>query len=245
MVITLNIAICDDEKKIREQIKELVQNRLPDVSIDMFETGKALFTSVKYFDLIFLDIQLEGMNGIETARLLRERSEQEKQKESVLIFITGMKEYVFEAFDVSAFHFLLKPIEKDKFTKVLERALKEIKKAADRRQEHLFLKTRDRHITIEKHKIIYIESRKRKVEIHTAEDMIEIYATMNKLEEQLGTDFYRCHRGYLINMAYITEYSVSSISLSNGETVILAKEKYNEFVKKYMRYLRNGGTVCV
>lgn len=77
------------------------------------------------------------------------------------------------------------------------------------------------------------------------DETIEIYAAMIELEKQLGGEFYRCHRGYLVNMAYITEYSNDSIRLSDGESIYLAKEKYNEFVKEYMRYLRNGGTACV
>ena len=75
--------------------------------------------------------------------------------------------------------------------------------------------------------------------------MIEFYAVMNELESELGSSFYRCHRGYLVNMAHIAEYSNDMIDMSNGERVYLAKEKYPEFVKEYMRYLRNGGTTDV
>ncbi|MBO5281626.1 MAG: LytTR family transcriptional regulator DNA-binding domain-containing protein, partial [Lachnospiraceae bacterium] len=82
-------------------------------------------------------------------------------------------------------------------------------------------------------------------EIHTAEEVIEIYAAMKELEKQLGEDFYRCHRGYLVNMAHITEYDNDSIRLSNGERVYLSRERYSEFVKGYMRYLRKEGGICV
>lgn len=244
----MRIAVCDDEKVIREQIEELVRGRLPDADIHSYETGDALLAGRICFDLIFLDIQMEGISGIDAAKILRKRNAGE-EREPVLIFITGIKEYVFEAFDVSAFHYLLKPLKEGKFTEVLERALKEVEKSvlskASSQKEQLFFRTGKRTITVEKGQILYIESRKRKAEIHTQKEMLEIYATMNKLEEQLGEGFYRCHRGYLINMAYITEYTANSITLRNGDAVILAKEKYNEFVKKYMRYLRDGGIVCV
>ena len=68
---------------------------------------------------------------------------------------------------------------------------------------------------------------------------------MNELEAQLGEEFYRCHRSYLVNMAYIAEYSNDSIILKNGETVYMAKDKYSEFVKAYMRYLRDEVIVNV
>ena len=101
------------------------------------------------------------------------------------------------------------------------------------------------NITLNHKEILYLENRGRKVEIHTTGEVIEIYAAMTELESQLGESFYRCHRGYLVNMSCITEYSNDSIRLSNGEGTYLAKERYNEFVKAYMRYLRNGGTACV
>jgi DNA-binding LytR/AlgR family response regulator len=78
------------------------------------------------------------------------------------------------------------------------------------------------------------------VEIHTAGATVEVYASMNETEGQLEYGFFRCHRGYLVNMAYVAEYDSGSITLNNGEHVYLAKEKYGEFVKAYIRYLRNG-----
>lgn len=236
----MNIAICDDEKIVRQQIKGLIEKQKADRNLELYGTGEELLAAGKHFDMVFLDIQMEGINGIDTARTLREQNE-----ETVLIFITGIKEYVFDAFDVAAFHYLLKPIEENKFMEVFDRAVKEAEKRKEKGQKQLFIKTRQRNITLEQKNILYIENRGRKAEIHTVDETIEIYAAMIELEKQLGGEFYRCHRGYLVNMAYITEYSNDSIRLSDGESIYLAKEKYNEFVKEYMRYLRNGGTACV
>ena len=233
-VMKLNIAVCDDEKVIREQINELIGRQRQDVNIEFYVTGDELLAAKKQFDIVFLDIQMNGTNGIETARLLRERNEN-----TILIFITGLREYVFDAFDVAAFHYLLKPIEESKFTEVFQRANKELEKRKKQRQEPLFIKIGKRSITLEKDNILYIESRAKKVGIHTTRETIEAYASMNELERQLGGGFYRCHRGYLVNLAYVAEYNGESITLSNGECVYLAKERYGEFVKIYMRYLRN------
>ncbi len=68
---------------------------------------------------------------------------------------------------------------------------------------------------------------------------------MAHMEELLGDGFYRCHRGYLVNMAYIAQYSADIILLHNGETVYLSKEKYNDFVTAYMNYLKQEGVSCV
>lgn len=184
----MNIAICDDEITIREQIKNLIEKQELNYTLKIFSSGQELIEAKLQFDIIFLDIQMEGINGIEAARKLRERGE-----EAILIFITGLKEYVFDAFDVSAFHYLLKPVEEEKFHRVFYRALEELKKREqqkyekNQKQEQFFVKTRMRNYIINKNDILFIENR--------------------------GT----------------------------GETVYLAKGKYSEFVKVYMRYLKSKG----
>lgn len=236
----IDIAICDDEKIIRERITDLINNQGADCHIENFGAGDELLAAGKHFDMIFLDIQMEGRNGIETARAIREYD-----RKAVIVFVTAMKEYVFEAFDVAAFHYLLKPIEEKKFTEVFENAAKEIQEQ-HRTQEAeapaLLVKTKNRSRMLKQSEIIFIENRANKVEIHTTKEVMETYYTMHKLEGELGSSFYRCHRGYLVNMEHITEYSNDMIEMDNGERVYLAKERYPEFVKEYMRYLGDGGT---
>ena len=239
----IDIAICDDEKIIRERITELVEKQGADCHIENFGAGNELLAAGKHFDMIFLDIQMEGKNGIETARAIREYD-----RKAVIVFVTAMKEYVFEAFDVAAFHYLLKPIEEKKFTEIFENAAKEIqeqKRTQEAEAPTLLVKTKNRSHMLKQSEIIFIENRANKVEIHTAGDVLEAYYTMSKLEGELGSSFYRCHRGYLVNMEHITEYSNDMIDMDNGERVYMAKDKYPEFVKEYMRYLRNGGTADV
>ncbi len=161
-VMGLNIAICDDEKVIREQIKGTGRKRNAGRMCRIIRDGDALLAAGKQFDIVFLDIQMEGTDGIETAKRLRQRDE-----DTILIFITGIREYVFEAFDVAAFHYLLKPIEEEKFREVFRRAGRELEKRKSKRRETVFIKTRNRSFSLEKDSILYIESRGKKVEIHT------------------------------------------------------------------------------
>ena len=236
----IRIAIVDDEKVIREHIKNLIEDKHVECLIDTYSTGEALLQVDKCYDIVFLDIQMDGMNGIDTARILRQKTEH-----TVLVFITGVKGYVFDAFDVAAFHYLIKPIDEQKFADVFKRAVLEVGKKKQQANEQLFVKTRYRNITLEQNDVLYIESRGKKVEIHTKTEVIDAYAGIGELEKQLKQNFYRCHRGYLVNLAFITEYSNDSITLNNSESIILAKEKYGEFVKVYMRYLKNGGGIFV
>ena len=233
----MDIAVVDDEKAIREHICGLVEEQQPESRIETYATGEELLASGKRFDIVFLDIQMEGMNGIEAARNLREKNANLGVEDTVLVFITGIKDYVFDAFDLYAFQYLLKPIDEGKFAEVLERAVREAAKKKERRV--LFIKSRN--LTLDQSEILYIESRAKKVEIHTVRQTIEIYAAMDELEGQLGENFYRCHRAYIVNMDFITEYDGESITLTNGDRVYLTKKKYGEFVKAYMWHLQNGG----
>lgn len=232
----MKIAVVDDEKAVREEIENLIREKRPDCHIECYESGDHLLLSGERYDIVFLDIQMEGRNGIDTAKFLRQRSE-----DTVLVFVTGIKDYVFQAFDVAAFHYILKPVEKEKFKKVLDRALREAEKRGRDEAGFLFIKTRNRTVSVPKSSILFVESRGKKAEVHTGKDVVEMYASLNGLEAELGTGFYRCHRGYLVNMAYVSEYSHDRILLTDGETIYLAKEKYQEFVKEYMRYLKGGG----
>ena len=237
----MDIAVVDDEKAIREHICGLVEEQQPESRIETYATGEELLASGKRFDIVFLDIQMEGMNGIEAARSLREKNANLGVEDTVLVFITGIRDYVFDAFDLYAFQYLLKPIDEGKFAEVLERAVREAAKKKERRV--LFIKSRN--LTLDQSEILYIESRAKKVEIHTVRQTIEIYAAMDELEGQLGDGFYRCHRAYIVNMDCITEYDSESITLTNGDRVYLTKKKYGEFVRAYMWHLQKGGVSSV
>ena len=180
----IRIAIVDDEMVIREQIKKLIEKKQTDCVIDTYSSGEEVLRSDKYYDIAFLDIQREGMNGIETAKALRQKADN-----TVLIFITGVKEYVFDAFDVAAFHYLIKPIEKHKFSEVYERAFLEVGKRKHQTNGQLFVKTRNRNATFNQSDILYIESRAKKVEIHTETETVEAYADIGELEKQLVGSF--------------------------------------------------------
>ena len=236
----MRIAICDDEKEICGQLKRLVLRQRADCEVFLFDSGRKLLEARQRFHIILMDIQMEGMSGIETAKALRMKDEN-----AVLIFVTALKEYVFDAFDVSAFHYLLKPVSEDKFRRVFESACRQAQKREEEDGEQIFFRTRMRSFTLQKRDILYVESRGRKVDIHTVRECVTVYATMNGLAEQLGENFYRCHRGYLVNLGYVAEYEPDRILLRGGETVFMARDKYAEFIRVYMGFLKKGGVVRV
>ena len=112
----MRIAICDDEARGRERIRTLLEKEFTQVQAREFDSGMELLTAVREGykpDILLLDIAMEGMNGMETARQIKALSD------VILIFVTGVKEQVFQAFDVGAFHYLVKPVEEERLKEVL------------------------------------------------------------------------------------------------------------------------------
>ena len=121
----MQIAICDDEKSIGLILEEKIKKLLPDAVIEKYLSGDELIASGCEPDILFLDIQMPGMDGMETARILRQKNER-----MVLIFVTAVEEYVFQAFDVAAFHYLVKPFSDEKLKEVVTKAVHNIKRSS-------------------------------------------------------------------------------------------------------------------
>lgn len=223
----VRVAVCDDSKQTREQITEWIKPEFT-CEIHTFSTGEEFLEKRESYDIIFLDISMGRLNGIETARKIREYSK------GLIIFITACKEYVFDAFDVEAFHYLLKPLSKEKLLQVFGKAYKE----REKEQEFYLVKIGTAYRKVPFSQILYGENSGRKIILHTKKEVLEFYGKMDDMEKQLGSAFYRCHRGFLVNMEEIEGYDASSIFLKNGESIFLSKQKYPEFVSTYMDYLR-------
>lgn len=223
------IAVCDDSKRVQEQIAEWIKEEYV-CEVNVFSTGEELLEKKEDYHIIFLDISLGKLNGIETARKIREYSK------GLIIFVTACREYVFEAFDVEAFHYLLKPLSKEKFKQVLKKAYREAEK--EREPEFYMVKMGTNYKKVLLSQIFYGENNGRKIVLHTKKETLEFYGKMDDLEKQLGKGFYRCHRGFLVNLEEIEGYDNSSIFLKNGESIFLSRKKYSEFVSTYMEYLR-------
>ena len=239
----MNIAVCDNDKNICEDIVKLIRKQRPEVKIFSFTSGDELLKCKEEFSIIFLDIK--GISGMNIARILRFRQEIQGSMKSILIFVTGYREYMEEAFDVHAFHYLLKPIDREKFTQVLECALKEAEAIENEAENYLLIKVIDTNKKIPLKDILFIESQNKKVVIHTSDKIYETYGKMDAFEIALGDLFYRCHRCYLVNLEKISAYQSDTIHLINGEKILLARKKYSDFVKTYLRYAIRGGIVNV
>ena len=188
-------------------------------------------------DIVITDIQMPGMDGMETARILRQKNEK-----MVLIFVTAVEEYVFQAFDVAAFHYLVKPFSDEKFEEVVKRAVRSIKEYSENQldEKYMMVQSGGSHMKVFLKDIVYAEVYNRKVIIHTRDTNIEYYGKLQELSEIAGADFFRTHRAYLVHFKYVQKYDANCVTMENG-TALIAKQNYPEFVKQYLKYNQRKG----
>lgn len=241
----LKIAVCDDEKAVREEIINMIKRQINDVKILEFASGKEMLSSDHEFDITFLDIAMDDVSGIDVAKHIRMEQEKKNQRKSIIIFVTGYREYMEDAFDVNAFHYLLKPIDDKKFQAVFNRAVKEEVAKTEQKKLSVVVRCDGMQKKILLKDIYYIESNNKKVMFHTKDGKIGTYGRMEEWEQELGDTFYRCHRCYLVNLEKITAYNMNTIDIINGDSIILAQKKYSDFIRAYMRYAKDGGVVNV
>lgn len=239
----MKIAVCDDSKEICMEVAELIRERDRRAEISVFLNGESLISSGEAFDIVFLDVAMKALSGIDTAKKLRSLEAEKNEKKSIIVFITAFREYMEQAFDVNAFNYITKPISKDKFFRVLTAAAKEALSSLG--GKYIMVKCQGVQRKIFLHDIHYIESSNKKVIIYTRNEKLETYGKLGEYEELLKESFFRCHRCYLVNLESITAYDFEEIQIIGGGKLPLSKQKYSDFVKAYLRYAKKGGIVNV
>ena len=235
----VKIAICDDEKNIRAYLSALVKKQGMECEITEYATAGDYFADGVEHDILFLDIELEGpgqdMDGMKMARQIRGM---EDTKQPIIIFITGYEKYVYDAFDVGAFQYLLKPVDEQKFAGVFRRAAEQAAAYTGQDKKALMIQYGGTGKTIPLRDIYYMESRNHKIAVHMKDGVLEYYARMSDLEDELQGQFCRVHKGYLINLSYVDEYNKTEVTLTNGDKLLISKYKYEDFVKAYLRFMQ-------
>lgn len=196
----IKIAICDDEANIRTYLASLIGAQSCPSEILEYASAGDFLADHREIDLLFLDIELtpSGLDGMALARKIRERA---TGTQPVIIFVTGYERYVFDAFDVGAFQYLLKPVDEEKFAQVFARAVAQIGTAREKPGRVLTLQSANTSKTVPLDSIYYIESSNHKVELHLKNGEFACYAKIGDLELELQDQFFRIHKGYLVNLS--------------------------------------------
>lgn len=234
----MQIIICDDEKSIQSLLRKKTTRFFAEKNIPCEilccgsgEEVLALAKQGKAINLLFLDIQMPGKNGMEIAKTLRRQ-----HRDLLIIFVTALSEYVYEAFDVDALHYLVKPFDDEKLFQVLDKAVRQYEREESVPPRAILVKRGGLSTKVLFSDIIYAEVFNRKVMLHTINGDIEYYGKLTDLSEQAGADFFRTHRAYLVNLKYVEKYNASTIWLEQG-TALLSKKQFAGFVQQYMQYI--------
>ncbi len=237
----IRTAICDDEANARAYLASLIRAQPDPCEIVEYASAGDCLAATQEIDLLFLDIELNSpggrMDGMALARKIRER---DSAAQPVIIFVTGYERYVFDAFDVGAFQYLLKPVNEERFAQVFTRAVAQVEAARKKPGRALTFQSVGVNRTVPLDSIYYIESRNHQVTLHLKDGAFTCYAKIGDLEAELSDRFFRIHKGYLVNLSYVEAYSKTELTLINGGKLPLSKYKYQDFVRAYLRFLKRG-----
>ena len=238
----MKLAICDDERDIRNYIEKCAREIFSDLEIEQFPDTRDILKSGFDADILFLDIQMPGMDGMKAARILRTMG-----NKTIIVFVTAAEEYVFEAFDVGAVQYIVKPFDRSKLVETIKKALDLAKEKNDIKalsqisgsveaKRSIMIKSGGVNRRIILSEIGYAEVLEHRIILHMNDkERIEYYGKMSDLEKVAGDDFFRVHRAFLINLSYVKSYDAKTVIIM-GDSIPVARGKYQELVKAYLSY---------
>lgn len=232
----IQAAVCDDEPVFRSHIRELlVQDSIKngyDLYVREYADGSELLSSFEEgqnMDVLFLDIRMKKKDGMETARILRERG-----CGCLIIFLTSLSEYMQKGYEVKAFRYLLKEQADSELEGVMRECRREL--ATD---SFFVFSFEHKNYSVRKTDILYLESSKRLILLHTAREVFRFYQRLDNLEEQLAQDgFLRCHRSFLVQEGCVKGWKEDELWLENGERIPVSRSYEKEVNRRLM--LRMG-----
>ena len=232
--MTYKAAICDDNNTDIEYISSLIslwakENNVY-LKIDTFPSAEAFlfhYAEEKDYSLLLLDIEMGQIDGITLAKTIR------KENEAVqIVFITGYSDYISEGYEVSALHYLIKPINTEKLFNVLNRAVEKINK----NDKFLNLILSNEMVRIPLYEIKYLEVNQNYVTIHCKEKYT-IKKTLSEFEKELNEDFFRAGRSFILNLNYIQKVTKTAVYLSDGIVIPLARGLYEKLNKAIINHM--------
>lgn len=230
----ISIAVCDDEKIFLNTLKEYYETykakRNMDLQLTQFSSGEDLISNYQLsFNIIFLDISMTGMDGIATAKKIREFD-----SKVIIIFLTSLIKYGLRGYSLGAFNYIIKPISYKKFEAEMDKA---IAACQDITRRYVTLKNTDGFFKLYVNDIKYIDTYNRRTMVHTKNKDIICFYNMKELESKLEMfGFIRCHSSYIVSVNYIESVEKMIITLTTGEQIPISQQKRKDVMKSIATY---------
>lgn len=230
-----NIAIIDDELIQREYLFTILNSwkSSNELNIKMFNNAETFlfdYEENKDYDILLLDIEMEKLNGIELAKKIRRDNEKVQ-----IIFVTGFTDYISYGYDVSALHYLIKPVSTDKLHHVLNKAINILSK----KEQNIIIKVDGQNIIIKLNDITYIESLGHYININTIKkEEFVIKNGINNFMKELNENFVIPHRSYIVNLKYVKIITKNSIILDNDKEIPISKNNFEQLNKAFIKYYK-------
>ena len=231
--MNFNIAIIDDNSIDTEYVAGLVKNwsETTDhtVHIQKFSSAEAFlfhYEDEEKYDVLLLDIEMGAMNGVELAQKIRQNDDTVQ-----LVFITGFPDFMAEGYEVSALHYLMKPVNEEKLCAVLDKAVSNLNK----REKRLCVTFDRQTVLIPLPQILYLEAQKQYVQIYTADTEYRMKGSLNSMEMQVDEYFFKCHRSFLVNLRHVMHIKSNCVVLKNSVEVPISRGMAEKFGKEIIR----------
>lgn len=235
----MRVAICDDDKNLRETLKRYTEawagKKGVSVTVTEYEKSETFlfhWSPAEHFDLLFLDIQMADMTGMELAEVIRKID-----KKLPIAFVTGSKDYVFDGYRVGAINYLLKPVSEKDCANCLDRIYEDL--ASDSTQ-YLLIASNGKTQKLYYHDIYYFESFAHDIVVHTKNaGTFAFRKNISELESELaGTEFIRTHRSFLVNMNYVSSIKKTELTMENGANIQISRANWkltnNAFIRQHI-----------
>lgn len=232
----MRIAICEDNREHMEILEEMInrwaEKENTQVTIGCYQSAEQFLFCMKdelHYDLAFLDIQMSKIDGLQLAKLIREEDQL-----IFLVFTTALKNYAPKGYEVSAFRYLIKPLEEAEVFQVLTQAGGMME---ERRREAVIVTRGDESRRVFKDEIYYIEVDNHHIILHLKEETIRFKAKLKEFEMQFREpQFCKCHRSYIVNLKHTGKISREGVEIDGKETLPISKSRWEALNHCYMEY---------
>ena len=228
------VGIVDDSNIDAEYVHSILeswaQDRRAGVQAQRFPSAESFlfhYAEDKDWDILLLDIEMGAMDGVSLAKKIRQDNETVQ-----IVFVTGFGDYISEGYEVSALHYLMKPVKQDKLFAVLDRAVAAIQKT----ERVVLLPVDGEMLRLPVGQIEYVEAFSHAVAVTTEADTIQVKMPISEIEKLLGEGFIRCHRSYLVGLKHIARLSKTEVILDSGKALPLSRGAAATVHKAFISY---------